>query len=87
MRFAAKWNAFCRKMESEWPKIKGVLAQNKRRFGPKWKAIWPKMEGDLAQNANYLSIKGGAFVCVYLSETIANLLLSEKNENSKTRTI
>ena len=37
MRFAAKRNAFCRKME-------GVLPQNGKCFGPKWSAFWPKME-------------------------------------------
>jgi len=37
MRFAAKWNAFCRKMEC-------VLPQNGMRFAAKWNAFWPKMD-------------------------------------------
>ena len=37
MRFAAKWNAFCRKMEY-------VLPQNGMRFAAKWNAFCRKME-------------------------------------------
>jgi len=37
MRFAAKWNAFCRKMEC-------VLPQNGMRFAAKWNAFCRKME-------------------------------------------
>ena len=50
-RFAAKWNAFCRKMEIVWPKMERVLAQNGMRFGPKWNAFWPKMENAYARDA------------------------------------
>ena len=66
MHFAAKWNAFCRKMEcvlpqngkrfaakwkAFWPKMESVLAQNGLCFGPKWKAFWPKMENAYVLNA------------------------------------
>ena len=48
-RFAAKWNAFYRK-------IVRVLAQNGLRFGPKWVAFWPKMSCVLAQNRKLCSV-------------------------------
>ena len=62
-RFAAKWIAFCRKMER-------VLDQNGTRFGPKWNAFWPKMGGVLAQNGKRLCTKRVAFVRVYFYETL-----------------
>ena len=55
-RFAAKWVAFCRKMENVWPKMERVLAQNGMRFGPKWEAFWPKMENAYAPNALHLCV-------------------------------
>jgi len=42
--FAAKRNAFCRKMEFDLPQNISVLGQNRWCFGPKWFAFWPKME-------------------------------------------
>ena len=64
MRFAAKWNAFCRKME-------GVLPQNGKLFGPKWNVFWPKMECVLAQNGMCFGPKCNTIIrltpwlCVY----------------------
>ena len=69
MHFAAKWVAFCRKMECILPqnglhfaakwvafcrKMGCVLAQNGLHFGPKWSAFWPKMENDYPINSLYL---------------------------------
>ena len=43
LHFAAKWVAFCRKMDC-------VLPQNGKCFAAKWKMFWPKMERVLGQN-------------------------------------
>ena len=66
MRFAAKWNAFCRKMES-------VLPQNGKRFAAKWNLIWPKTHFILAQNTNYFGPKRETFWAKMQYRTIPSI--------------
>ena len=61
LHFAAKWNAFCRKMECVLPQNGKRFAAKWKMFGPKWSAFWPKMERVLAQNERRFGPKWKTF--------------------------